>query len=86
MSERTPLSDLEKLVKLSDQILSGEVTEAEAVSRLSCDIIGRSPAWPRITGDMIESLSRLVSGYTRHCRLVNPPHVQCHAGCGCPRD
>ena len=63
--ERVPLSDLEKLAKLVPQLRAGLITEAEAVSRLSCDIIGRSPAWPRITGEMIENLTLLVSGFAR---------------------
>lgn len=64
--ERVPLSDLEKLAKLADQLKGGLITEGEAVSRLACDIVGRSPALPRITGDMIESLSLLFTGYSRY--------------------
>lgn len=66
---RLPLSDLEKLAKLSDQVHGGALTEKDAITRLACDIVGPSVYLPRITGDQIESLSRMISGYARYEEL-----------------
>jgi hypothetical protein len=69
-TERTPLSDLERLAKLAENVRNGEVTEGEAITFLATNIVGRSPHLPRITGDQIESLSRMISGYFLWCRHV----------------
>jgi hypothetical protein len=70
MDDRVPLADLVKVAKLAEHVRMGAVSEDEAISFLACRIIGESPGLRNITGEQIESLSRLISGYFLWCRHV----------------
>jgi len=69
---RVPLSDLERVAKIAQQVRGGLLGEDDAIFAVA-RIVAASPTARNMGQDELEALSLLISGYFLHCRFVGFP-------------
>jgi hypothetical protein len=68
-NSRTPISDLERIAKIAQQVRAGVLPENDAIFAVA-QIIDSSATARKMSSDNIEALSKLISGYFLWCRHV----------------